>query len=59
MAATKKAPIVLATNSLSKAQEAALESNAKQSYALYQVGIGVNKDKVVRIIAQNLRLSNR
>ena len=59
MAATKKAPIVLATNSLSKAQESALESNAKQSYALYQVGIGVNKDKVVRIIAQNLRLSNR
>ena len=47
MAATKKAPIVLATNSLSKAQEAALESNAKQSYALYQVGIGVNKDKLL------------
>ena len=59
MAAEKKAPIVLGTNKLSKAQINALELNAKKAKALYQVGIGVNKDKVVRIIAENLKLTNR
>ena len=59
MAAEKKAPIVLGTNKLSKAQINALELNAKGAKALYQVGIGVNKDKVVRIIAENLGLTNR
>ncbi len=59
MAAAKNAPIVLATDKLSKEQENALELNAVNTKALYQVGIGVNKDKVVRIIAQNLGLTNR
>ena len=59
MAAEKKAPIVLGTDKLSKDQINALELNAKKAKALYQVGIGVNKDKVVRIIAENLKLTNR
>ena len=59
MAAAKNAPIVLATNKLSNAQINALELNAVNTNALYQVGIGVNKDKVVRIIAENLGLTNR
>ena len=58
LASEKKAPIVLATNKISKAQENALELNAKQSYALYQVGYGVNRN-VVKTIAENLGLSNR
>ena len=58
MASEKKAPIVLATNKLSKAQINALELNAKNSYALYQVGHGVARD-VVKAIAENLGLSNR
>ena len=58
MASEKKAPIVLATNKLSKAQINALELNAKNSYALYQVGHGVARD-VVKTIAENLGLSNR
>ena len=59
MASAKNAPIVLATDSLSKEQENALELNAVETKALYQVGLGVDKEKVVRIIAQNLGLSNR
>ena len=58
LASEKKLPIVLATNKISKAQENALELNAKQSYALYQVGYGVNRN-VVKTIAENLGLSNR
>ena len=58
MASEKKAPIVLATKKLSKAQINALELNAKQSYALYQVGHGVSRN-VVKTIAENLGLSNR
>lgn len=58
MAATKDAPIVLATNKLSKAQINALELNAENSYALYQVGHGVARD-VVKTIAENLGLANR
>ena len=57
-AAEKKAPIVLATSKVSKAQENALELNAKKSFALYQVGHGVSRD-VVKTIAQNLGLTNR
>ena len=59
MAAAKNAPIVLATDKLSKEQENALELNAVNTKALYQVGHGVDKEKVVRIIAQNLGLTNR
>ena len=58
LAAQKDAPIVLATNKLSKAQINALELNAKNAYALYQVGNGVARD-VVKTIAENLGLSNR
>ena len=58
MAAKKKAPIVLATDKLSKEQENALELNAKNSYALYQVGHGVARE-VVKTIAENLGLTNR
>ena len=58
MAAKKDAPIVLATNKISKAQENALELNAKKSFALYQVGHGVARD-VVKTIAENLGLTNR
>ena len=58
LASEKKAPIVLATNKISKAQEDALELNAKNSYALYQVGYGVNRN-VVKTIAENLGLADR
>ena len=58
MAAKKDAPIVLATDKLSKEQENALELNAKKSFALYQVGHGVARD-VVKTIAENLGLTNR
>ena len=58
MASEKKAPIVLATSKLSKAQESALELNANDAEALYQVGHGVSRD-VVKTIAVNLGLSNR
>ena len=52
-----KAPIVLATDKLSKAQISALELNSKTSTALYQVGIGVARD-VVKTIAEGLNLTN-
>ena len=58
MASEKKAPIVLATNKLSKSQINALELNAKNANGLYQVGIGVARD-VVKTIAENLGLTNR
>ena len=58
MAATKKAPIVLATSKLSKEQESAINSYAKDAYGLFQVGGQVNKE-VVRTIAKTLNLTNR
>ena len=58
MAATKKAPIVLATSKLSKEQESAINSYAKDAYGLFQVGGQVNKE-VVRTIARMLNLTNR
>ena len=57
MAAVKDAPIVLATDSISKEQENALLLNAKNSLGLYQVGHGVSRD-VVKTIAKNLGLTN-
>ena len=57
-ASEKNAPIVLATNKLSDEQINALELKAKDSEALYQVGIGVDKDNVVKVIAQRLGLTN-
>ena len=59
MASEKKAPIVLATNKLSKAQLEAIISNGNEVHALYQVGIGVDKENVVRAIARQLGLTNR
>ena len=56
LAAQSKAPIVLATNSLSSAQINALELNAKTANNVYQVGLGVNPE-VVRTVAQNLGLA--
>ena len=58
LAAAKHAPIVLATDKLSSAQINALELNAKGSDTLFQVGNGVSKDNVVKIIAQRLGLAN-
>lgn len=58
MAASVNAPIILATDSLSKEQINALELNAKESYALYQVGHGVNRN-VVKTIAECIGLTNR
>ena len=52
-----KAPIVLATDKLSKDQINALELNTKKSTALYQIGIGVAKD-VVKTLAEGLDLTN-
>ena len=58
-ASEKQAPIVLATNKLSDEQINALELNAgSTAEALYQVGIGVDKDNVVKVIAQRLGLAN-
>ena len=57
-ASEKNAPIVLATNKLSDEQINALELKSQDSEALYQVGIGVDKDNVVRVIAQRLGLTN-
>lgn len=59
LASEKQAPVVLATDSLSREQLNALALNAKESYALYQVGIGVNKENVVKVIATHLGLTNR
>ena len=56
LAAQSKAPIVLATNSLSSEQINALELNAKTAGNVYQVGLGVNPE-VVRTVAQNLGLA--
>ena len=58
MAAAKNAPIVLATDKLSKDQLNALILNAKDAEALYQVGHGVARD-VVKTIATQLGLTNR
>ena len=58
MASEKNAPIVLATDSLSKEQINALILNAKNAEALYQVGNGVARD-VVKTIATQLGLTNR
>ena len=52
-----KAPIVLATDKLSKDQINALELNTKKSTALYQIGIGVAKD-VVKTLAEGFNLTN-
>ena len=58
LAVQKKAPIVLAKNSLSAAQTDALNLRAKESETLYQVGIGVSRDNVIAPIAKLLGLSN-
>ena len=58
MAASVNAPIILATDSLSKEQINALELNAKESYALYQVGYGVDRN-VIKTIAECIGLTNR
>lgn len=55
LAALNNAPIVLATNSLDKAQINALELYAKGANALYQVGHGVSLD-VVKTLANLLGL---
>ena len=52
------APVVLATNKLTDSQINALELNAKNAESLYQVGIGVDRDNVVKVIAQRLGLAN-
>ena len=52
------APIVLATNKLSDSQINALELNAQSAESLYQVGIGVDRDNVVKVIANLLGLAN-
>ena len=56
LAALNNSPIVLATNKLVKSQINALELNAKQANALYQVGHGVSLN-VVKTIANNLGLN--
>ena len=58
LASEKQAPVVLATDKLSREQLNALALNAKESYALYQVGNGVARD-VVKTIATHLGLTNR
>ena len=58
MASEKKAPIVLATNKLSKEQEAAIKSYANDAYGLFQVGGQVERS-VVKTIAKMLNLTNR
>ena len=58
MASEKKAPIVLATNKLSKEQEAAINSYANDAYGLFQVGGQVERS-VVKTIAKMLNLTNR
>ena len=58
MAATKKAPIVLATNKLSKEQETAINSYANDAYGLFQVGGQVERP-VMKTIAKMLNLTNR
>ena len=52
-----KAPIVLATDKLSKEQINALELNTKKSTALYQIGHGVARE-VVKVLAEGLDLTN-
>ena len=55
LASEKKAPIVLATDSLSTEQINALELKAKSANNVYQVGLGVNPS-VVKTVAQRLGL---
>ena len=55
LASEKKAPIVLATDSLSTEQINALELKAKSANNVYQVGLGVNPS-VVKTVAQGLGL---
>ena len=58
MASEKKAPIVLATKSLSKEQETVINSHAKDAYGLFQVGGQVERP-VMKKIAIMLNLTNR
>lgn len=58
MAAEKNAPILLATDSLSKEQINALEMNAKESYGLFRIGHGISRD-VIKTVARCLGLTNR
>ena len=55
LSAQKGAPIVLATNELSKAQLDAVVTNAKDSTQVYQIGGGV-APKVVKAVAEALNL---
>ena len=55
LSAQKNAPIVLATNELSKAQLDAVVTNAKDSKNVYQVGGGV-APSVVKAVAEALNL---
>ena len=57
LAVQKKAPVVLAKNSLSAEQIDALNLRAKSSESLYQVGIGVERP-VMETLAKFLGLAN-
>ena len=59
LASVKHAPIVLATNSLSAEQVDAIAKNAdttSKARKVYQVGYGVDRDNVVKLVAQSLGL---
>ena len=59
LASVKHAPIVLGTNSLSKEQIDAVAKNAattSKARKVYQVGYGVDRDNVVKLVAQSLGL---
>ena len=59
LASVKHAPIVLGTNSLSAEQIDAVAKNAgttSKDRKVYQVGYGVDKDNVVKLVAQSLGL---
>ena len=59
LASVKHAPIVLGTNSLSAEQIDAVAKNAattSKARKVYQVGYGVDRDNVVKLVAQSLGL---
>ncbi len=58
LAVQKNAPVVLAKSSLSAEQLNMVNLYGKSSDSLYQVGIGVDRDNVIKVLADRLGLTD-
>ena len=58
LAVQKNAPVVLAKSSLSAEQLNMVNLYGKSSDSLYQVGIGVSRDNVIKVLADRLGLTD-